>query len=82
MKMKPKNMDVRTYQIFSKIILPNVFKQGGQDRKQAKGSVVDDLRDSSGLFFAVSELTKLQVLLRLLQSFRCTVKVGLKCCLD
>lgn len=72
---------VRTYEVFSKHVLSDVLKQGGEDGQQGKGSVVDDLSDTSRLLSAVSELTKLQVLLRLLQILCCTVEVRPQCCL-
>lgn len=72
---------VRTNEVFPKHILSNVLKQRGEDRKQSKGGVVDDLSDTSWLLPAVSELAKLQVFLSLLQIFCCTVEVGPQCCL-
>ncbi len=66
---------VRTYEVFSEHVLSDVFKQRGEDGQQGEGSVVDDLSDASRLLSAVGELTELQVLLRLLQIFCCTVKV-------
>lgn len=72
---------VRTNEVFPKHILSNVLKQRGEDRKQSKGGVVDDLSDTSWLLPAVSELAKLEVFLSLLQVFSRTVEVGPQCCL-
>lgn len=58
-----------------------MLKQRGEDRKQSKGGVVDDLSDTSRLLPAVSELAKLEVFLSLLQIFSSTVKEGPQCCL-
>lgn len=70
-----------TYEVFSKHVLPDVLEQGGEDRQQGEGGVVDDLSDASRLISAVGELTQLQVLLGLLKILSCTVKVGPQCCL-
>lgn len=72
---------VRTYEVFAKDVLSNVLEQGGEDRQQGEGGVVDDLSDASGLLPAVSELAQLQVFLRLLQILGGAVEVGPQRCL-
>lgn len=72
---------VRTYEVFPKHVLSNVFEEGGEDRQQGEGGVVDDLSDASWLLPAVSELAQFQVFLRLLQILGGAVEVGPQRCL-
>lgn len=53
---------MRTYEVFPKEVLSDVFEQGGEDREQGYAGVVDDLSYSFGLGVTVSELALLQVL--------------------
>ncbi|PWA14116.1 hypothetical protein CCH79_00016700 [Gambusia affinis] len=70
-------MSLRTHEVLSKHILPNVLKQGGQHWQQGEGGVVDDLSHSAWLLSGVGELAQLQVLLSFLQIFCHTIKVVL-----
>lgn len=53
---------MRTYEVFPKEVLSDVFEQGGEDREQGYAGVVDDLSYSFGLGVTVSELALFQVL--------------------
>ena len=67
---------LHTYEIFSKLMLADVFEQGREHGQERHGGVVDDLSHTLGLAPGVSKLALLEVFHRLFQIFGRIVQKG------